>query len=78
MLYDNIIKEAVFDTLIKKVLNTANLVQILFKEGYIPNKNKFTIISWGLLLIEAYQNIDSLFDDEQTKLNVVYNKIMDL
>lgn len=76
MLYDNSIKDSVLDTLNNRVSSIADCIVSLFDNGYNPNKNKYVILTWSSILIDAYDNID-LFTEEQHKmLDKLYNKIM--
>ena len=76
MLYDNSIKDSMLDTLNNRVSSIADCIVSLFDNGYNPNKNKYVILTWSSILIDAYDNID-LFTEEQHKmLDKLYNKIM--
>ena len=58
MLYDNSIKDSVLDTLNNRVSSIADCIVSLFDNGYNPNKNKYVILTWSSILIDAYDNID--------------------
>ena len=45
MLYEPKLKQAMLDVLEERMSGIADCIQILFDNGYIPNKNKTTIIS---------------------------------
>lgn len=78
MLYDNKLKEAMVDILNNRISAIADTIQVLLNEGYVPNKNKNTILSWSSILIDAYQNVDILSKEQQDKLDNIYNKILKL
>lgn len=78
MLYDNKIKEAVLGVLENRIPSIASCIESLFNEGYIPNKNKYTILDWSSILVDAYENIDVLSKEQQDKLDRVYNKVLKL
>lgn len=78
MLYDNKIKEAMLDILHNRISSIADCIQVLLSEGYVPNKNKITILNWSSILIDAYKNVDVLSKDQQQKLDILYNKVLKL
>ncbi len=76
MLYDNSIKDSVLDTLNNRVSSIADCIVSLFDNGYNPNKNKYVILTWSSILIDAYDNIDLFTEEQHKKLDRLYNKIM--
>lgn len=78
MLYDNDLKEVMLDTLHERVSSITNCIVALLNEGYIPNKNKTTIVNWSSILIDAYENIDVFSKEQQNKLDILYNKVLKL
>lgn len=78
MLYEPKLKQAMLGILEERVSGIANCITALFDEGYIPNKNKYTIIDWTSILIDAYENVDVLSEEQQKKLDILYNKVLKL
>lgn len=78
MLYDDKLKQAMLDVLENRISSIADCIQVLLSEGYIPNKNKITILNWSSILIDAYENIDVLSKEQQNKLDIIYNKVLKL
>jgi hypothetical protein len=78
MLYEPKLKETMLDVLENRMSSIADCIQILFDNGYIPNKNKVTILNWSAILIDAYENIDVLSKEQQNKLDIIYNKVLKL
>lgn len=78
MLYDDNLKESMLAVLENRMAGIANCISALLEEGYIPNKNKYTIFDWNSILIDAYENIDILSEEQQRKLDIVYNKVLRL
>ena len=78
MLYEPTLKDAMLDVLENRMSGIADCIQILFDNGYIPNKNKMTILNWTAILIDAYQNIDILSIEQHNKLDNIYNKVLKL
>ena len=78
MLYEEPLKRAVVDVLENRMSAIADCIVALLDEGYIPNKNKRTILDWSSLLIGAYESIDVLTKEQQDKIDRVYNKVLKL
>ena len=78
MLYEPKLKQAMLDVLEERMSGIADCIQILFDNGYIPNKNKMTILNWSAILIDAYENIDVLSKEQHEKLDMIYNKVLKL
>lgn len=77
MLYD-VSKEVGIETLKDKLINTSNSIQFLFNEGYIPNKNKYVILTWSNILIRVYKELDSFTKSQQNKIHLLYHRVMSL
>lgn len=79
MLYDNeALKNTMLDTLDNRVSSITSTIVSLLEEGYVPNKNKITIVDWSSILFHAYENIDVFSKEQQTKLDILYNKVLKL
>lgn len=78
MLYDNDLKDAVVGTLEERVPAIASHITALLEQGYVPNKNKNTILNWSIILIHAYENIDVFSEEQHKKLDALYNKVVKL
>ena len=78
MLYEPDLKDTMLDILNDRLSGIADCITVLFDQGYIPNKNKYTILNWSSILIDAYENVDVLTKEQQNKLDVIYNKVLSL
>lgn len=78
MLYKSNNKSAMLDILKNRVSGVADCINALFEEGYIPNKNKYTILDFSSILIDVYENIDVLSEEQHNKLDNLYNKVLKL
>lgn len=76
MLYDETLKQAMLDVLEQRVSGIADSINALVEGGYVPNKNKRTLLDWSIILIHAYENVDIMTQEQQQKLDVVYNKVL--
>ena len=78
MLYEPNLKQAMLDVLEERMSGIADCIQVLFDNGYIPNKNKMTILNWTAILIDAYENVDVLSEEQHKKLDIIYNRVLKL
>ena len=78
MLYEPTLKDTMLDVLENRMSGIADCIQVLFDNGYIPNKNKMTILNWTAILIDAYENVDVLSIEQHNKLDNIYNKVLKL
>ena len=78
MLYRSKNKEAMLDILEHRMSGVADCIVVLLDGGYIPNKNKYTILDWSAILIDAYENIDVLSEEQHKKLDSLYNRVLKL
>ena len=78
MLYEPNLKQVMLDVLKERMSGIADCIQVLFDNGYIPNKNKMTILNWTAILIDAYENADLFSNEQHIKLDRIFNKVMRL
>lgn len=64
--------------LTNKTLAVSDSIQALCKEGYIPNKNKYVILTWCSVLIHAYKNIDIYTEEQHKQLDILVSKVLAL
>ena len=78
MLYDEGLSNAMVGVLENRGPAIANHICTLLDRGYIPNKNKNTILNWSIIMIHAYENINVFSKEQQDKLDSLYNKVLKL
>ena len=78
MMYEANLKQTMLDVLENRMSGIADCIQVLFENGYIPNKNKMIILNWTPILINAYENVEVMTKEQQNKLDNIYNKIISL
>ena len=78
MLYEPNLKQAMLDVLEERMSGIADCITVLMDNGYIPNRNKMTILNWSAILIDAYENVDVLDVEQQHNLDNLYNKVLKL
>ena len=76
MMYESYLNKAMLDVLENRMSGIADSITVLIDKGYIPNKNKMTILNWTPILIDAYENIALFTEEQQNKLDKIYEKII--
>ena len=76
MLYESYLNKAMLDVLENRMSGIADSITVLIDKGYVPNKNKMTILNWTPILIDAYENIALFTEEQQNKLDKLYEKII--
>ena len=78
MMYEIDNNKEMLDILNERVSNISDCMVALTKEGFIPNKNKTTILNWSSILIDAYQNFQIFNDEQKAKINDLFEKVTNL
>ena len=78
MLYNVENKEAMLDALNNRVSSIVDVCIALIEEGYIPNKNKNTKLSWSVIMIDVINNIDVFSATQHNEIEELYSKVMAL
>ncbi len=76
MMYESYLNKAMLDVLENRMSGIADSITVLIDKGYVPNKNKMTILNWTPILIDAYENIALFTEEQQNKLDKIYEKII--
>jgi hypothetical protein len=77
-MYNDEIRKNIIDDLESKALSVANTAIALASQGYLINKNKYIKLDWTSVLIHAFENINVLSEEQQNKVELLYNKISKL
>ena len=78
MMYEPQLKKTMLVVLEDKVTSIVNCIFALLDEGYIPNKNKSFILTWCSIVLNEYENVDILSDEQKDMLCMLYNKVLKL
>lgn len=74
-MYNDEIKKTIISNLENKKLSIANNTTYLASQGYIVNRSKINKISWILMLISAFNNINIFDEEQQHSLENIANNI---
>ena len=76
MMYESYLNKTMLDILENRMSGIADFITVLINKGYIPNKNKITVLTWTPILIDAYKNIDLFNENQINNLDKLYNEII--
>lgn len=74
-MYDENLKDLAIYDLEQKAISISNAIQALTAQGYIINSAKRVKLDWSSILLHAFENIDVLTSEQQSNIEVLYNKI---
>ena len=76
MMYESYLNKTMLDVLENRMSGIADFITVLIDKGYVPNKNKITVLTRTPILIDAYENIDLFNENQINKLDKLYNEII--
>lgn len=74
-MYDEALKDSTIDNLGQKIISIAKTTETLAAQGYIINSRKRVKMDWSSIMLHAFENIDVLSKEQQTKVELIYNKL---
>lgn len=69
-------KYEALEALQDRVSSVTHVMVKLLEEGYIPNANKHTTVNFASILIDCYENIEIMTEEQKGKLNSLFNLIV--
>ena len=77
-MYNDVIKKNILDDLESKAMSIVNTSIALASQGYLVNKSKYIRLDWSSILLHAFENIDVFSEEQQHKIELLYNKLSTL
>lgn len=74
-MYNDELRNTILDDLESKVNSTISTCFALASQGYLVNKSKYIRLNWSSILLHAFENIDILNEEQQRKVELLYNKL---
>ena len=74
-MYNDEIRKTIIDDLEGKELSLVNTAVALASQGYLVNKSKYVRLDWTSIILNAFENIHILSDEQQHKVELLYNKL---
>lgn len=77
-MYNDEIQNTIISKLEEKVISIVETNLALLSQGYLVNRLKYVKLEWSSILIHSFENIDIFNDEQQNKIEQIYNKVMSL
>ena len=77
-MYNDDLRKSIITDLESKELNIVNTVVVLASQGYVINQAKHIKLDWTSIILNAFENINVFSEEQQHKIEFLYNKISTL
>ena len=77
-MYNDDLRKSIITDLESKELNVVNTVVVLASQGYVINQAKHIKLDWTSIILNAFENINVFSEEQQHKIELLYNKISTL
>ena len=77
-MYNDDLHKSIITDLESKELNIVNTVVVLASQGYVINQAKHIKLDWTSIILNAFENINVFSEEQQHKIELLYNKISTL
>lgn len=75
-MYNDEIRKTIIDDLESKELSIVTTAVVLAYQGYLVNRSKYIKLDWTSLMLNAFENIHILSNEQQHKVELLYNKLV--
>ena len=77
-MYNDDLRKSIITDLESKELNIVNTVVVLASQGYVVNQAKHIKLDWTSIILNAFENINVFSEEQQHKIELLYNKLSTL
>lgn len=77
-MYDDKLRKTIITDLESKELSIVNTAVVLASQGYVVNQAKYIKLDWTSIILNAFENINVFSEEQQHKIELLYNKISTL
>lgn len=77
-MYNDEIRKHIISNLERKQLSIVNTAVALASQGYLVNKSKYIRLDWSSIILNAFENINVFSEEQQHKIELLYNKLSTL
>lgn len=77
-MYDDKLRKTIITDLESKELSIVNTAIVLASQGYVVNRAKYIKLNWTSIILNAFENINVFSEEQQHKIELLYNKISTL
>lgn len=77
-MYNDDLRKSIITDLESKELSVVNTVVVLASQGYVINQAKHTKLDLASIILNAFENINVFSEEQQHKIELLYNKLSTL
>ena len=77
-MYDDKLRKTIITDLESKELSIVNTAVVLASQGYVINQAKHIKLDWTSIIFNAFENINVFSEEQQHKIELLYNKLFKL
>ena len=77
-MYDDKLRKTIITDLESKAPSLVNTAVVLASQGYVVNRAKYIKLDWTSIILNAFENINVFSEEQQHKIELLYNKISTL
>ena len=77
-MYNDELRKTIITDLESKELSIVNTAVVLASQGYVVNQIKYIKLDWTSIILNAFENINVFSEEQQHKIELLYNKISTL
>lgn len=77
-MYNDKLRKSIITDLESKELSIVNTIAVLASQGYVINQAKHIKLDWTSIILNAFENINVFSEEQQHKIELLYNKISTL
>lgn len=77
-MYNDELRKSIITDLESKELSIVNTIAVLASQGYVINQAKHIKLDWTSIILNAFENINVFSEEQQHKIELLYNKISTL
>ena len=74
-MYNDELRKTIITDLESKELSIVNTAVVLASQGYVINQAKHIKLDWTSIILNAFENINVFSEEQQHKIELLYNKI---
>ena len=77
-MYNDKLRKTIITDLESKELSIVNTAVVLASQGYVVNQAKYIKLDWTSIILNAFENINVFSEEQQHKIELLYNKLSTL
>lgn len=77
-MYNDDLRKSIITNIESKELSIINTIIVLVSQGYVTNNIKYIKLDLASIILNAFENINVFSEEQQHKIELLYNKFSTL